>query len=41
MWPGLQKSAIWAQKIADFSFLLYHNLWTIIETQQIYICDRI
>ena len=28
MWPGLQKLTMWAQKITDFLYLLYHNLIT-------------
>ena len=29
MWPGLQKSTMWAQKYRRFSSFLYHNLVTV------------
>ena len=35
MWPGLQKSTIWVQKITDFLSWLYHNSIAIYITTKI------
>ena len=37
MWPGLQKSAIWMQKVPIFLHLLYHNVLTIYTNATIYL----